>query len=144
MRTCRGIGEGGEREGTYAHSRDSSSLSSMRRNRVSRKALMSAYSARPSLSRCGSKVPMHPRRRCGRPGREGRVFHVTKSGLAQAQEQEGGKGGRGGTERERERVRSEGGEGGARGKGGRRVAVGVGAARTTCPRETGAGRACGT
>ena len=42
---------------------------------------MSAYSARPSRSGMGSKVPMQPRRRWGRPGREGRVFQVTKSGL---------------------------------------------------------------
>lgn len=48
---------------------------------MSLNALISAYSASPSLTGSGSNVPMHPRSLGARPGREERVFHVTNRGL---------------------------------------------------------------
>lgn len=42
---------------------------------------MSAYSAKPSRSGWGSKVPIQPRSLGDLPGRDERVFHVTKRGL---------------------------------------------------------------
>jgi hypothetical protein len=63
------------------HSKVGSSDFVILRNLVSLKALMRAYSARPSCSGCGSKVPIQPRSRGERPGRVGRVFQVTKRGL---------------------------------------------------------------
>ncbi len=72
---------GGTERSTHEHSSVSSSHSSIPLNLESRNALMRAYSASPSLSGWGSKVPMQPRSLCGRPGREDRVFQVTKRGL---------------------------------------------------------------
>lgn len=69
------------KQATYPHSRLSNSHSSIFLNLVSLKALMRAYSARPSWRESGSKFPIHPRSLGGRPGREERVFQVTKSGL---------------------------------------------------------------
>lgn len=70
-----------ERRDAYPHSRLSSSCLSIFLKRESLNALMMAYSARPSRIGKGSKVPMQPRNLGARPGREERVFHVTKTAL---------------------------------------------------------------
>ena len=69
---------------TNLHSRASSSRSSTFLNRASPNALVRAYSARPSRRGRASKLPMQPRSRGARPGREERMFQVTKSGLSAA------------------------------------------------------------
>jgi hypothetical protein len=66
---------------TYPHSRLSSSRSSIFLNLESPKALISAYSASPSLNGSASKLPMHPLNLGARPGREERAFQVTNNGL---------------------------------------------------------------
>jgi hypothetical protein len=70
-----------QRKDMYQHSSDSNSYSSILLNRESLKALMRAYSASPSFKGNASKLPMHPRSRGARPGREERVVQVTNRGL---------------------------------------------------------------
>lgn len=80
VREVRGMSDR-EPEKTYPHSSVSSSLFSIFLNLESLKALMRAYSAKPSCNGIASKLPMHPLRRGALPGREDRVFQVTNSGL---------------------------------------------------------------
>jgi hypothetical protein len=70
-----------EVKATYPHSKLSSSDLSIFLNLVSLNALIRAYSASPSCKRSASKLPIQPRSRGARPGRDDRVFHVTNNGL---------------------------------------------------------------